>query len=293
MRRLVVVALLLAGCKDVPYAYPCTVDTQCVVDGQSGGLCEATGYCSFPDATCTAAPNRRYRAASDVLDGQCVPPIVVSNNSLCATFTGLACQSFETMPISDGWSDHETNGGFTQDTIHVVRGSRAGHFARMQAPATGSTFAELQWTGLPTDSDVLAARAFFFFPTVPPDDDTRFVTFQMDTMPYTAVNIRYTKDGLTSASPAGEPLSATPFPTARWACFEMVLQRGGTTGQLSVYLDGNELMDLRQSFQPSSFPKFREAIFGTLTNSPGRTLAAFDFWVDEVALDTQRIGCDR
>jgi hypothetical protein len=72
MRALAVAALALAvGCApSLPASYHCTSDAQCVFGGQAG-RCEATGACSFPDATC--AGGRRYGSLDPAgLAGMCV-----------------------------------------------------------------------------------------------------------------------------------------------------------------------------------------------------------------------------
>lgn len=51
--------------------FPCDADEQCSRDG-AAGLCQASGYCSFPDASCDS--NQRYGdLAPGELAGTCVP----------------------------------------------------------------------------------------------------------------------------------------------------------------------------------------------------------------------------
>jgi hypothetical protein len=60
--------LLVAACLD-PREYPCTVRTQCVVDGKEG-MCHA-GWCAYPDDECESG-QRFGPAAGDGLAGDCV-----------------------------------------------------------------------------------------------------------------------------------------------------------------------------------------------------------------------------
>lgn len=69
--------LLASGCFDDRYR--CTSDTQC--DVGEGGRCEADGYCSARDITCTT--ERRYGSHAGELAGQCVDDRVVPLNA-CA-----------------------------------------------------------------------------------------------------------------------------------------------------------------------------------------------------------------
>jgi hypothetical protein len=62
----VIAVLVLAACR-IQDPFPCTLDEHC----GSSGVCEAVGYCSFPDEACPY--ERRYDdLAGDDLGGQCV-----------------------------------------------------------------------------------------------------------------------------------------------------------------------------------------------------------------------------
>ncbi|MBK6921933.1 MAG: hypothetical protein IPH07_31340 [Deltaproteobacteria bacterium] len=65
------VGLLALACGDRS-RYACSDDAECVADGVAG-VCEPSGYCSFPDATCPFG--RRYgELAPRGLAGECVSP---------------------------------------------------------------------------------------------------------------------------------------------------------------------------------------------------------------------------
>jgi serine/threonine protein kinase len=68
MRVLAWLALLCAGCLPTPPPYHCVDNRNC--DTQSGGRCEESGYCSFPDPSCPSG--RRYGEAAGPLAGVCV-----------------------------------------------------------------------------------------------------------------------------------------------------------------------------------------------------------------------------
>jgi len=58
------------ACTDPVYA--CNADDQCV-SGDALGICEETGFCSFPDEACDSG--RRYGAHAGDLAHDCVPPV--------------------------------------------------------------------------------------------------------------------------------------------------------------------------------------------------------------------------
>jgi len=66
LRRLALV--LVGACTPVPSTYSCSASAMCVDEQQ--GTCEPTGFCSFPDATCTSG--KRYGSLSGALADQCV-----------------------------------------------------------------------------------------------------------------------------------------------------------------------------------------------------------------------------
>lgn len=66
-----VAALVMLGCS-TESAYTCSDASMCIV-GQVGGICQATGYCSFPDGTCDSGQRYGEFAGAGLAD-ECVPP---------------------------------------------------------------------------------------------------------------------------------------------------------------------------------------------------------------------------
>jgi hypothetical protein len=71
MRAALVMAMLASGCLKAA-AFECASDPQCVREGTQG-TCEAVGFCSFPDPTCTSG--RRFGEVSGRYTQQCVGDI--------------------------------------------------------------------------------------------------------------------------------------------------------------------------------------------------------------------------
>lgn len=96
MRAGWLVAVALAGCAKAE-AFECAGDQQCV-DGPKAGVCEPSGFCSFPDGTCPEG--KRYGEwAGEGLGGSCVEggapttgdPACESPCGPCATCVAGAC----------------------------------------------------------------------------------------------------------------------------------------------------------------------------------------------------------
>jgi hypothetical protein len=93
--------------------------------------------------------------------------------------------------------------------------------------------------------------------------------------------------------------SATPFPVQRWACVEW--QFDGGADEMHYWLDGNLLADVDivktggmcvTAPPPGNIwvgPVFSSVSLGWM--EPNASSAAIEMWLDEVVLDTQRIGC--
>jgi hypothetical protein len=88
-------------------------------------------------------------------------------------------------------------------------------------------------------------------------------------------------------------VSAIKVPRDRWVCLEWLIDTG-TPNQVRVFLDGSEVPDLHllQSTQPATNPlahlKAEFAFFGSAVDLP-----AYDYYLDEIAIDKNQIGCDR
>lgn len=71
-------ALVVSGCSS-DGAYTCSDASMCMV-GQVAGICQATGYCSFPDGTCDSGQRYGEFAGAGLAD-ECVPPGVAETET--------------------------------------------------------------------------------------------------------------------------------------------------------------------------------------------------------------------
>jgi hypothetical protein len=102
--------------------FPCDTDEQCTRDGATG-VCQASGYCSFPDASCDS--NQKYGdLAPGELAGACVP---VADGSGSDTATGDdATTGASTLgPVSTDGVDGPLTDGGTDDPSSTGTGEPA------------------------------------------------------------------------------------------------------------------------------------------------------------------------
>lgn len=90
--------------------YTCVTNTDCVLDG-APGVCQLTGFCSYPDPACVPTMFRYEENAGDGLGGQCVMPVVATGSTTTTTTT-----------TSEG-SDDSSSGATTTTTTTTTSGS--------------------------------------------------------------------------------------------------------------------------------------------------------------------------
>jgi hypothetical protein len=160
-----------------------------------------------------------------------------------------------------------------------------GHnYYRMLSVATPASY----WVRLYARSTVgLGAKGsthatFFMGSTVAPGGDYNAdrpvqIAEQFDQV---LLNVQDVTFGTGGVSPNGKP--GTQLPNNTWSCMEA--QFDGATGDVRVFVEGNEIIDASGWQPPTAFKSFR---FGYMRFvSPDR-----DVWMDDVIVATSRIGC--
>ncbi|MEM9457818.1 MAG: LamG domain-containing protein [Myxococcota bacterium] len=121
----------LAGC-EVDDAFSCQSDAQCFTDG--AGLCQPTGYCSFPDEDCQSG--QRYGELSGPFAKSCVPL-----GAMASEPTGVASTSSGTPETSDDGPSPDSGsppgGGFESTGGPPSGGETSGGFDDGSSADTG------------------------------------------------------------------------------------------------------------------------------------------------------------
>jgi hypothetical protein len=200
------------------------------------------------------------------------------------------CDGFETGTFAEPpWS---TNFCVTIDAEHVYRGKLAAH-AHTPALTGGGAMSYLIDN---TNRTTLAAgttymRAFLYL------TGTSSQTIQISAVdpvtnpPGQVVSVNTTNGQLyVWGDQTTTTLTGVALPTDRWTCLEWSV-RGSTTtssgdAEMVVWLDSTQIADVT-SFNLSPSQEFTLGIYDQGVQP------ATDLWMDEVALDTARIGCQR
>jgi hypothetical protein len=219
-----------------------------------------------------------------------------SGASTCPAGGSPPCTGFENV-TPDAPFTTLTRTGCTAviDSTRACRGSKSLHLTTPSS-AGGSLLEAfvLEQTFLPTSSATPFYVRAFLYVAAPVGDDNYVVQAYQSFTPYAAATLALHPSGTlqTGNSVANLPTSpsATHFPMNRWVCVEWRIDTA-PSGSIHAYLDGSEVTDIAQTginTQPS--PAFDTVAVG-LSENPTGNVGASEMWVDEVRVDTSRIGC--
>jgi hypothetical protein len=270
----VVVSLAVSGCLDG--APP---------DGAA--RCAATppdcpnGYYCAPDSTC-------WRTGH-------VPP------SLCSSAPPTAiCDGFEAPAInSDIWSLQTDKGEIMLDTSRAYRGRAS---LKIQDDMVGPMTIPQVWlnTGgiLAVPHSDVWMRAFYFIPSPLPQGASLLLIGQ-DASPHSNDGVIVEDDGALSvytnfASDAYHT-SDVRLPVGKWSCLEWhVHLTADANGFQEIFVDGVAGNNVSAHGATDGSPRVTSMAVGFWWAPPQtQTLPQFAVWVDEVEMDTARVGCAR
>jgi hypothetical protein len=230
--------------------------------------------------------------------------------SLCAT-AGLAfCDGFESglntsvwSPFSDFSPAHPPDVVTIEaDPTMAKRGTQSIH-VRLPAATTDTYFQGKIGVTQTVSSTNLFIRGFYYLANMSAPVATSLNGVRQTVDPYAGLSLDRQSDGALSVSvntvePTYSISSGTAtLPFGRWTCVEWQVQNGPAqttdagTGTVRVWMDGVEAADLARSDIVTQ-PYFANVVFGLETVvPPGQP--AIDLWIDEVAIDSAYIGCNR
>jgi hypothetical protein len=217
------------------------------------------------------------------------------------------CEDFETGGLDTGtWS---TMGAApTLDTTRAARGERSAHFH-----STDNGLMLIRTTEIfPVANNNYFGRLFVWFDALPSAPQWAHWTIagaQGDGDAEIRVGGQF--DGQINRFGVGTDHGATgdwtrldedsdePVPVRTWLCVEW--QHDGAADETRMWIGGVERPSLRTTpddhggddAEEYLLPEFESAWVGFWQYATGVTPEEFDVWIDEVALDGERIGCER
>lgn len=210
----------------------------------------------------------------------------MSGNGVCPSFA-IFCDDFET-DLSQ-WSMTELVGPGATSTITTVRPHTGTHALDSQVQPAGSSGAACLVGPIGSHSSgVLAARAWINGAVAIENFDLVLSLSDAGNNNYTVVGGDNSVNWVASeVRAAGSPIdfSSTMLTTAnQWLCLELVFTFG-TTPHYDVYVDGTQVLT-KNALTPS--PTYNTVRVGAVRADN----IGFHVFVDDVAVATQRVGCN-
>jgi len=218
--------------------------------------------------------------------------------SACTTANVALCEGFEADVLAQPWDAVEGMASVALDSGRAFRGL---HSLRVHTNGQdGGVAAVLQ--GEVTEAAVLPnplyVRFYVYVPSPLPSAGWRLAGALQQDYPNEGPALYVDGGALTFVGPAPAltpTQSATPLPADRWVCVEW-LATLDQAGETQTFVDGSELGDLHllgnmlppgTDTDPLHRLSLGSAFFGDTAQQ-----AAYDIWIDEIIVDSRRVGCD-
>jgi hypothetical protein len=230
-----------------------------------------------------------------------VQPDVMTAPVSCADAGVLLCEDFENGLDTVKWpSSDNTNATATIDGTQHHRGAYALH---TQMPALSTDGAAVNVAGDITHIVTLPSpvfiRTFVMFSSAPPQSVESFAVAAQSHSPYVGLQVELweSNGGYAMTDWAASPtvnLNGGPQAAAgTWTCIEWELEppaSGTATSTMDFWVDGTEVPNLHlTNITLSDVERLTFGIgFYQVT-----TLPAYDLWLDDIYVDTSRVGCDK
>jgi hypothetical protein len=199
------------------------------------------------------------------------------------------CEDFESGALAARWTQHATKGTVGVDQVRVHGGAYAFHAHTNASTPNNNLSANIaESETFPLLQAGVFLRAFLYLPSpAPASTGILFVVKQggvgdeLDVDSPGAPLLFYEFN----SNPDVSVTSATAFPTDRWVCLEWQV----LSGESRTFLDGVEVTDLhRTGLKVLAFDTLEVGLdFFSSANQP-----AYDLWIDDVAVNGSRIGCN-
>lgn len=229
----------------------------------------------------------------------------------CAGQSFQICDDFESGQFDSAiWTLHQSTPADAPviDSVHAMRGTKAAHFH-----TSNNEYSYISETKtFPEMGNTFWGRMFFYIDALPVTPDGAHFTFVEAAGTGDTSKVReggqYRKFGVgTDGGPTGDwtnidrdptPDTAKEIPEKTFVCLEW--QYKGDTNETHFYVDGVEhpslatsptVMHGANSDVQYLLPQFNSLWLGWWLYQTGPMPDHYDIWLDEVALDSARIGC--
>ncbi len=206
--------------------------------------------------------------------------------------TGFVCDSLDGATIDPRWTVDTQSGTIVPDTTRFYRGTSSLHLHTnaISASTTNPRAELLTSQGFPV-TGMIYARAWMYFASPMPGTpfaqlinfaNTAGVGISMGERSAYVVDNDYT-------TPQYAQSTVTMLPLDRWTCLQLAIP-SGVSGTTHVSVDGVEVPDIATS--QTNQPAPDHVYLGVEWVATVTSQAAFDAWIDEIAIDTSPVPCN-
>jgi hypothetical protein len=257
-------------------------------------IAAALTSCTAAAATsCTVFNGKSLPAGSDASDA---PDASACG---CQAVPGAAfCDDFEGMP-SPSWST--LGNAPTPDMIHAHCGQWSLH-AQSPTLATTDSFlgalVETVTVGNKSLTGGFYLRAWVYLPSSSQFGASNYASIietRQAADPFLGIGVQLAPGTLELTDWTNNPVADTknndPFPLDAWTCVEWQVIPEAATGSTQVWLDGGTSATASLSgVATQASPPYQGILLGLFFAGPSAQ-PAFDVWIDDVVIDSTRVGC--
>lgn len=203
----------------------------------------------------------------------------------------LLCDDFESGLNTTNWTVAETNAMAVVDTLHAHSGAQSFH-SQSPAVVAGPMDVRGQLVHAVTLPTSVYVRLWVYFDS-PRVDGAELVASYEDHTPWNGVELQVISGqyAVNDWTPPGAFASQGDVILGSWQCleWEVVEPTGGATSETAVWLGATELGGLHLTSLP--VPADLGALRFGLSFNQVSAQPAYDLWIDDIVVDTQRIDC--
>jgi hypothetical protein len=211
-----------------------------------------------------------------------------SSLSRCATSTALLCDGFEAAAISPVWTVSAGGTTVTLDNTRAYRGGTSLHVHTASAAAGSRPNGAIVERRTFPIKGTAWVRAWFFFPSQFPPNFDQVINFLDAGTGGVSFSMLNGSPVTNDYAGNGYRRSMLPIPTDHWTCLRISLGQGAPTGDIHLYVDGEEAADA-QLIGATITPMVSVTLGADFVGNPA--MGPTDAWIDEVIVDDKPIAC--
>lgn len=203
----------------------------------------------------------------------------------------ILCDGFEGLPELSLWS--RARGGVSYVSTPAYRGMNALRALLLPSPRIAS----IDIFGLPRVSEGEAfIRVYVWVPSASPVEGLTILNYEEPSEPWGKVRVRIVggalgADGWSHDSSAALSSFGPPMPRDRWVCVEVRILVSDTAGEVELFVDGTPVAFLGPTDTAPAMP-YQTLYAGITQDDYGVQTLPTELFMDELVVDTRRVGCD-